>query len=402
MRRFGICLLAIGLLVPVLWVGRLASAEVKVVEEIIAKVNGEIVTSSELEKSKADLRAELARQNLSGPQLEQALAEREKEILRDLIDHSLLVQKGKDLGISVETQVLRYLDELRRQYNIETMEEFERWVVERTGTPYEDLKDNIRNQFLTQRVIGQEVSSRINVPREELLKYYEEHKSEFVREEQVHLREILVSTEGKDPGEIPALEKKANDILARLKKGERFDQIAMKMSDNADSAKNGGDIGFFKRGLLAKDIEDIVFNARRGFVSDVIKRPNGFLILRVEDRHQAGQASFEDVEQEIMERLWTPKMQPALREYLTYLRQMAFLEIRPGYIDTGAAPGQDTSWKDPENFKPAVTTKAEATKKKRKLLWLIPLGTKGDGPSDTQSGQSPAATLPRGTSSSED
>jgi parvulin-like peptidyl-prolyl isomerase len=391
---FATLTLGIGALSLSAWTAWPQQTEKRVIERIIAKINGEIITTSEIDRSVAELRAELARQNITGERLEQFLTEGQKNILRDLIDNNLLIQKGKELSINVEAQVIRYLDDMRRQRNIATMEEFEKWVTENTGTSFEDVKERIRNQFLTQRVVGQEVSSRLSVPREEIVKYYEEHKNEFVREEQVHLREILVSTEGKEPGEIPALEKKAQDIAARLKKGERFADLATKMSDNPDSAKNGGDIGFFKRGLLSKDIEDIVFNARRGSNTEVIKRPNGFLILRVEERYQPGQASLEEVEQEIMERLFEPKLVPALREYLTRLRQTAFIEIQPGYIDSGAAPGQDTAWKDPEQFKAAVTTKAEATRKKRKLLWLIPMGTKEAEPSDTQSSRPPAAPVP--------
>ena len=378
-----------------------APADIKVVDEIVAKINGEIVTRSEVERNTAELRQELMRQNLAGPELEKAVAERSKDVLKELIDQSLLVQKGKELNISVEAQVIKYLDDMRRQYSIASMEEFEKWVVEKTGMPYEDLKDQVRTRFLTQRVIGQEISSRINIPKEELEKYYQEHKSEFVREEQVHLREILVSTEGKEVTEIPTLEKKAQDILARLKKGERFADLASKMSDNPDSAKNGGDIGFFKRGVLDKEIETIAFAARRGALTDVIKRKNGFLILRVEERYQPGQAPFEDVEQEITERLWTPRMEPALKEYLSRLRQNAFIEIRPGFVDSGAVAGQDTAWKDPEQFKPAVTTKAEATRKKRKLLWVVPMGTKQGKPGDAEpvpgrpSNTPPAAEVPK-------
>jgi len=351
-----------------------SAADVRVIEQIIAKVNGEIITRSDMERNLGEQKAEMARQNLPAAQLAEAVAERQKDVLRDLIDQSLLVQRAKELNISVESQVIRQLDEIRRQYNVASMEEFERWVVEKSGMPYEDLKDQIRNQILTQRVIGQEVGSRISIAKEEIAKYYEEHKKEFVRPEQVRLREILVSTEGKEPSEIPALEKKANDILARLRKGERFTDLASKLSDNPDSARMGGDIGFFKRGLLDKQIEELVFSAKRGFISGLIKRPNGFLILRVEDRHQEGLAALEDVEQEIQERLYMPRMQPALREFMTRLRQEAFIEIRAGYQDSGAAPGKDTSWKDPEQFKPAVTTKAEAAKKKRRLLWVVPLG----------------------------
>jgi hypothetical protein len=161
--------------------------------------------------------------------------------------------------------------------------------------------------------------------------------------------------------------------------------VASKVSDDKDSAQNGGDIGFWKRGVLDKSIEDMVFNAKRGFISDVLKRPNGFLILRVEERHQAGQAKLEDVEQEIQEKLYYPKMQPALRAYLTQLRQNAFIQIRAGFVDSGAAPDSDTSWKDPDQFKPAVTTKAEATKKKKRLLWVVPRRNKAKENYDTQS-----------------
>lgn len=365
MLQLGLLLLAAAQSAP--------APEFKVVEEILVKINGEIITRSEWEKNLAEARAELVRQKTAGAELDKVLAERQKDLLRDLIDTSLLTQKGKEMNVNVEAQLLRYLDEMRRQNNVASMEEFEKWAAERSGMPWEDLKEQIRNQMLTQRVVQQEVGSRVNVAKEELAKYYEEHKAEFVRPEQVRLREILISTEGKDPKEIPALEKKAADTLARLRKGERFPDVASKVSDNPDSAKAGGDIGFFKRGVLDKQIEELVFTARRGTTTDVIKRPNGFLILRVEERHQEGQAPLEEVEQDIHERLFMPKMQPALRTYLTRLREDAFIEIRPGYVDSGAAPGKDTAWKDPEQFRPAVTTKAEAAKKKRRLLWVMPL-----------------------------
>lgn len=362
-----------------------AAADVRVVEEIVVKINGEIVTRSEIEREMGEFQAEMARQSVTGEKLQQAVAEHQKEVLRDLIDQSLLVQRGKELNISVETQLIKYMDDLRRQYNIASAEEFEKWIGEKAGAPYEDFKERIRNQILTQRVVGQEVGSKINVPKDEIQKYYEEHKTEFVRPEQVHLREIFLSTEGKDPKEIPAIEKKANDLLARLKKGERFPEVATKNSES-ESAKQGGDIGFFKRGVLDKEIEEMVFNLRRGQNTDVLKRKNGFLILRLEERHQEGQAALQDVEQEITEKLYMPRMQPAMREYLTRLRQNAFIEIRPGYIDSGAAAGQDTTWKDPESFKPATTTKAEAAaKKKKKLLFVIPRG----------SAQKPAAEKPK-------
>ena len=146
--------------------------------------------------------------------------------------------------------------------------------------------------------------------------------------------------------------------------------------------------------MLDKEIEELVFNLRRGQNSELLKRKNGFLILRLEERHQEGQATLQDVEQEITERLYMPRMTPAMREYLTKLRQNAFIEIRPGYVDSGAAPGQDTTWKDPENFKAAVTTKAEAAKKKKKFLLVIPRGSSAQKPAADKP-KEPASTAPR-------
>ena len=105
----------------------------------------------------------------------------------------------------------------------------------------------------------------------------------------------------------------------------------------------------------------------------MIKTDNGFVIFKLEERHEAGLAPFEEVENEIMERLYIPRMQPKLKEYLTKLREQAFLEIRPGYVDSGAAPGKDTSWKDPAQLKPETTTKEEvAARKRKRLLGIIP------------------------------
>jgi hypothetical protein len=114
-------------------------------------------------------------------------------------------------------------------------------------------------------------------------------------------------------------------------------------------------------------------------VTDPIKQPNGWLILKVEERSQAGLQPFELVEGEIMEKLYMPRMQPAVRTYLTKLRQEAFLEIRAGYLDSGAAPGKDTSWKDPAKLVPATVTKEEVARQihRKRLLWMVPIpGTK--------------------------
>jgi parvulin-like peptidyl-prolyl isomerase len=365
-----VCGFAIGVALSV----SAAGADVRVIEEIIAKVNGDIITRTDLERSRSQFVSELKARGTAGSAIEKALAEREKDILRDKIDQLLLIQKGRELGINVDGDVSKYIANIQLSTGIAEPEKFQAVIREQTGQSYEDWRSEIRNGYLTQRVIREQVGRQITIPRAELQKYYDEHKDEFVREERVFLREILISTEGKDEAGVAAAQKKALDLSARAKKGERFYELAQQNSDSVTKAQ-GGELGGFKRGELDPKIEAIVFMQDRGFVTDPIRVANGFLILRVDEKHKAGLAGFEEVENEIMEKLYMPKFQPQIREYLTKLRHEAFLELKPGYVDSAAAPGKDTKWSDPAELKPETVTKEEVASqsRRRRLFWLIPI-----------------------------
>lgn len=345
------------------------------IEEIVAKVNGDIVTRGEIDRQKKQLEVDARQQAGNSPaKAEEMVRERSKDILRDKIDQLLLIQKGKELNLSVDSEVSKWLANLQAESKIADPEKFQDYIREQTGMSFEDFKNETKNGMLTQRVIRQEVGGRINIKREDERKYYEEHKSEFVRDERVFLREVLLSTEGRDAAGIAALEKKAKDLVARARKGEKFPELAR---DNSDSqtAKQGGDIGGFEKGKLRKDIEEQVWTKDKGYVTDPINIGTGLLILKVDDHQKAGQATFEEVENEIMDKMFTPKMQPAIRDYLTKLRQEAFLEIKEGWMDTGAAPGKQTAWVDPAQLRPETVTKEEVLSKirKKRALWMVPV-----------------------------
>jgi parvulin-like peptidyl-prolyl isomerase len=354
-----------------------AADNVKVVEEIAAKVNGDIITRGELARKRIEAEAEAKRQGLSGPRLQQAVDDWAANALREEIDTLLLVQKGKDLNISVDSEVTRRLAEIQVQQKISDPDKFQAFIRENSGMSYEDFKLQMKNQMLTQRVIGQEVARAVVVTEAEAQKFYDEHKSEYMRKEsQVFLSQIVISTEGKSPAQVAVAEKKATDLATRAKKGEKFNELARDNSDDVETAKNGGQIGPMTKGLLDKPIEDLVFAQKKGYVSDPIRRPASFVILKVDERFEAGQAPFEEVKGEIQDRLTQTRMEPKVRVYLTSLREDAFLEIKEGYVDSGAAPAKDTRWKDVAQLKPQTTTKEEvAARVKRHLLWVIPAGT---------------------------
>jgi peptidyl-prolyl cis-trans isomerase SurA len=308
----------------------------KIVERIIARVNNEIITQHQYEEEQGRLREQLAQQ-YSGAELEAQFREQSKNLLRDLIDQSLMVQKAKDLDINVETDVVKQLDEIRKKNNLATLEDLET-EVEKQGLNYEDFKDQIRRQLLMEQVIRHEVGSRIQLSREDARKFYEAHKEEFKSAGMVHLGQILISTENRKPEEA---EKRANEALAELKAGQRFADVAKKYSDGP-SAEQGGDVGFVKEGALAPDIAAEVAKLDVNEFSNLIQTKYGYNILKVLERYSPGVPKFEEVEQRVTEVLYDQKMQPNLREYLTRLRRESYIYRAPGYVDTGEERPSET------------------------------------------------------------
>jgi len=312
----------------------------KTVEEIIARVNNEIITRSEYEKARqnADEDAKTECQGRCTPeQLQADVNERQKHTLRDLIDQSLLVQRGKDMGLSVEPEVIKRLDSIRTENKLASMEELEKAVTSQ-GLNYEDFKNNIRNSLLTQKVIGHEVGSHINISDDEVNKYYEAHKSEFIRPEQVALREIVVSTEGKKPEEMPDLKKKAETALKRVQDGEDFGEIAKRLSDGGTKAQ-GGFLGVYKRGELSKELEDRVFKMKRNALTEVMETRQGYLVLQVLEHYDEGEQALDKVRNEIMDKLYSARLEPAMREYLKTLREQSYVIIKPGFQDLAGGGG---------------------------------------------------------------
>ncbi len=374
----------------------------QVVEEIIARVNSQIITRSEFVRSKDQLKDDVKQQ--SPADADKVYGEREKDVLRDLIDQQLLIEKGKDLGITGDTDLIKRLDQMRKDMKLDTMEELEKAATAQ-GISYEDFKQNMRNQLITQKVIGEEVGSHLSIPKDEEAKFYEEHKNEMEQPESIKLSEILIAPkksvankppagnaapgaaepstaaenpkspdaandavkQAEDAAALTAAEAKANDLLTQIRAGANFDDIAKKYSDGP-SAGQGGDLGAFKRGTLAKELEDKTFAMKSGEVTDVIRTKQGYVILKVTNHQMAGIPPLKDVTPKIQDALYYQKLQPALRAYLTKLREEAYIDIKAGYIDSGASPNQT---------KPVETTTAKASdaknlkKKKKKVLGVL-------------------------------
>lgn len=350
------------------------ASEGKVVEEIVARVNNEVITRSEFDHSKvtAEEDAKSDCQNRCTPeQLKTLTEDRQKNALRDLIDQSLLVQRAKDMGISVEPEVIKQLDQIRIENKLASMEALEQ-AVSGQGMNWEDFKNNIRTGLLTKKVISSEVGSHINVPKEEIQKYYDEHKAEFMRPEQVVLRSIEINTAGKDEAEVAELKKKADTALKRIQDGEDFGEIAKRFSDGS-TAKQGGYLGEYKRGELSKELEDTVFGMKKNGLTPVMETKQGFLIMQVLEHYDEGEQSLAKVENEIEGKLYNQHLEPALRDYLKTLREESYVVIKPGYQDIAGGGNSEIQ-------EVSATPEVTKTKKghKKYLLFGKKPGDSGD------------------------
>jgi peptidyl-prolyl cis-trans isomerase SurA len=305
-----------------------------VVEDIIARVNDQIITRSDYDRAIKELDQEGRQRGLTMQQL----SEEHKDLLRNLIDQQLWLSKGKELGINGETELVNRLNEIRKQYNLSTMEDLEK-AAQDQGVSYEDFKANIRNQIVTQEVMRQEVGRHVSFTPGEVQRFFEAHKQEYAQPESVRLSEILVSTgtptptpEGvpqDDPAKVAAAKAKADDIVAKLKGGADFSQLARNSSDGQTAAQ-GGDIGQFRRNAMAKVLEDATFSLKAGQYTEPIRTKQGFVILKVVQHVPGGVPEFKDVEQEVEQNYYESKMMPAMREYLTKMREDAYVEIKTG------------------------------------------------------------------------
>jgi len=336
------------------------------VEEMVARVNDQIITRSDYDRAMKEL-DDAARQH--GASMQEVLAAH-KDLLRNLIDQQLWLSKGKELNITGETELVNRLNDIRKQYNLETIEDLEKAAKEQ-GVSFEDFKANIRNGVITQLVMRQEVGKRVQFTPGEAQRYFEQHKQEYAQQESESLAEILVSTgtpdatatvaggvQSDDPVVLAAAQAKANDIEAKLHAGGDFSQLARSFSDGPTAAE-GGDLGQFHRGALAKVLEDKTFVLKAGQFTEPIRTRQGFVILKVVEHIPGGVPAYKDVAQQVEENFYMARMEPAMRSYLTTMREQAFIDIKAGYTDSGASVKQT---------KPIYSAYTPPTAKKKKKV----------------------------------
>lgn len=215
--------------------------------EIVARVNNDVITLAAYQKAEQTLRDEVTRDCEGCPpeKIDAQFKDQQKDLLRGMIDESLIVQRAKDMNVNVESDVNKRLDEVRQQNGLATLEDLQKGV-EASGLSWENYKTTIRNGLLQKEVVRREVGSHVDITREDVKQYYDAHPQEFTLPERVVLSEISLSTDGKSPEEMAAVRNKVEGLRTSVLNGDDFNQVA-RLYSQGSTAKDGGSLGTFKK-----------------------------------------------------------------------------------------------------------------------------------------------------------
>jgi peptidyl-prolyl cis-trans isomerase SurA len=286
---------------------------------IVAIVNNEIITYHELEKALRNLPpADREKDN------REAL---EKQVLLQMIDQKIVDIQVKKLGIRVPPEeVNSALTRVKEEQGAVRPEDFSA-LLAREGLTEEEFRNKIKEQILRFRLISREIGSKIIIPEERVKEFYEKNKQKFLRNEGVHLAQILLAlSENASEAETAGQKKKADDLYDRLQKGEDFAQLARKYSQDPTAAQ-GGDLGVFKPEEIDPTLREIIAGLEPGGVSPVLKSSQGFQIVKLVDRQQAKEFTFEEVKERIEEQLFQEEINVRFGQWLQQIKDRSYIQI---------------------------------------------------------------------------
>lgn len=312
--------------------GTTAAAEI--LEQILVKVNGEILTKTELEQRQIALLRQRNPQLLQDDAgLKRALAEITPQLLVDTIDEMLLMQRGRELGYRLSDEQFRgILDNIKKENKLETEEQFQA-ALKQEGMTLDELRRSIETRMLIDRVQQLEVIQKVGITEDEAKKYYSEHPTEFTTASAVTLREILIGVpdataggeRGVNVGQDDAAREKAEAAHARLSAGEDFAKVAADVSDAASKA-NGGLIGPVSRSELAPALAKVLDGLKPGEITQPIRGARGYQIIKLETASESALQPFDQVRDSIADKVFNEKRRGELEKYLKRLRAQAIIE----------------------------------------------------------------------------
>ncbi len=321
-----ICMMAV-----LVALGPAIGAQSGILEQILVKVNGDIITKTELEQRQiAALRQRDPNfRPANDAELKKALVEVTPEVIVNAVDELLLIQRGRELGYSLGNEQFRNIVEnIKKENKIETEEAFQA-ALKQEGLTLEDLRRQIERNMLASRVQQAEVMGKISVSDVEVKQYYEAQKDTFTTQPQVTLREMLIAVPTSDKGINVAQDDearaKAEDVRKRLEAGEPFARLASDLSDSGSKA-NGGLIGPISRGDLSPELQKEIAALKVGEMTRVLRTPRGYQIIKLESATETKIKTIDEARAEIADRVAAQKQRGQMLQYLKQLRTQAIID----------------------------------------------------------------------------
>lgn len=316
-----------------------ATTHAQVIERVLVKVNGDILTQTELEERQtAAIRARLGRDLTpeavkNDTELKKALDEVTPQLLVDAVDELLLLQMGKEKGYHLtDEQFKDWLDRLRKDQNLTDDAKFQA-ALKQEGMTVEDLRKNVEKQFLVGQVQRDEVGSKLSITEEEARQYYNLHKEDFAQPATVTLREILIEVPATTQGGQPAInvgkqdeaERQADALRTRLLAGEDFAKVAAEASASPSKA-NGGLIGPINLAEVSVSLQELIGKMKPGEMTQPIRTNRGVQILKLEAIKPASIQPFEAVRDLVADKVHDARQQTEVRKFLARMRGQAIIE----------------------------------------------------------------------------
>ena len=325
-----------------------------IIEQVLVKVNGDIITKSELEERQITA---LRQRNMdpdalkNDEELKKALADVTPQILVNAIDEMLLLQLGKEKGLHLsDEQFNRWLASMRKEQSLDDDKKFEQ-ALKQEGMTLSDVRRNVERQFLIQEVQRDEFGGKLQITEEEARQYYLAHQQEFIEPASIMLREILIevpttSRQGQpmiNVAQDDATLKKAEAVRARLTAGEDFAKVAAEESASPSKA-NGGLIGPFNVSELSADLHKVLDKMKPGEITQPIRASRGYQVLKLESSKASTQRSFDGVRDLVAERVYNDRSRSEMRKFLDRVRRQAIIvwkndELRKAYEQQVVAMG---------------------------------------------------------------
>ena len=306
----------------------------EVFEQVLVKVNGEIISKSEFEQRQvAELRnrPELGNVSPSSPQLRAAINEITPDLILDAVDELLLIQRGRELGyVMGDEQFNTILGTIKKQNNLEDDQKFQA-ALKQEGLTLADLRRNLERNMLVSQVQRAEVNDKISVNDEEARAYYAAHPREFTTPAELTLRELLIevptSNRGLNVAQDDEAKAKAEDLYKRLQGGEPFARLAAEFSASSSKA-NGGLIGPINHDELDPRLQKQLDSMKVGDVTEPLRTQRGYQLLKIETRTETKVKTFEQARADIANRVADTKRQAERLKYLDQLREQATVTWR--------------------------------------------------------------------------